>query len=100
MAESLLNPTIKALIDDHLAGVPNSDADRKFLEEAAHEFYIATTAEATEAYQKYIGGQPVDPSFYRAFDDYFARIGFLRASNALARKNMGKPWRLARTMSS
>ena len=87
---------IRTLIEDHLAGVPDIDADRKFMEEASKEFYVATVAEAQELLQRLFGVRKMASEL----DDYCARIGFLRASNALSRAKMGKSWRQARVMSS
>lgn len=91
----MMHPVIIALIDDHLQGVRDTEKDREFLKEAAQEFYVATIAEANELFQ-HVGATKWDA----VCDKYCARIGFLRATNALARAKMGKPWRPARTLSS
>lgn len=94
-----LHPVITALINDHLDGLPDTvqvRQDRAFLKEASREFWVVTVAEARTLLEPLVGSSPLAP----AFNEYCARIGFLRASNALSRSKMGKSWRPARTLSS
>ncbi|OGG58129.1 hypothetical protein A2853_01275 [Candidatus Kaiserbacteria bacterium RIFCSPHIGHO2_01_FULL_55_17] len=89
------HPVIQPLIDDHLSGVPDSEKDRKFLEEGSQEFYVATVAEARDYLRQWS-----ILTWDAKRDEYCARIGFLRAVTALARAKMGKSFRPARIMSS
>ncbi len=91
-----LHGVIRGLIDDHLDGVLGADADRQFLEAAADEFYVVTVAEAKELLGKHFQSSYWTPQF----EALCASIAFLRASNALSRRKMGKSWRPARFMSS
>lgn len=84
------------LIEDHLSGTADVEDDLGFLLEAAKEFYVVTRTEALELLEHHFGLKSLPPEF----DEICARIGFLRATNALARHKMGKSWRPARTMSS
>jgi hypothetical protein len=90
-----LHGVIRDLIDDHLSGVLGADADRQFLEEASAEFYIVTVAETKEQLAQHFRSAYWNPQL----DELCARIAFLRASNALSRRKMGKSWRPARSMS-
>gem|GEM_PF-7028602 len=90
-----VHPVIATLIQDHLHGVPNSDDDRKFLEQASQEFYVVTVTEARDLLRRYS-----IMTWDAERDEYCARIGFIRAVNALARAKMGKPYKPARIMQS
>ena len=94
------HPVIKMLIDDHFAGLSGSEEirnDRQFMEEFSPEFYVVSVAEAQELVARHFGYLK---ALSRELDDVCARIGFLRTTNALARKKLGKSWRPARIIRS